>query len=220
MPPSNEFYSEEDVQTILRLASQSGAQAGLSRDQLLQMAQEIGLSQEAVARAESQLAKVKEEAAAKAEEAESRIEYRSQVMGSFRGHAISYVAVNLGLVMTWLATTNPPNHDFWPIYPMLGWGFGLIGHLTSVFNKGAFEEGFRQWQKEKNLVGLGSRLLKQPNSSLEGSPIDEFMLHLSQSGVRNRLEAIKLYRQATGSSLTTAKQVIDDYAVRNPNMFR
>jgi hypothetical protein len=45
---------------------------------------------------------------------------------SFRAHATSYLLVMALLVAIWLLTT--PGGYFWPIWPMLGWGFGLASH--------------------------------------------------------------------------------------------
>lgn len=50
-----------------------------------------------------------------------------------RAHATSYVMM-MGLLLTiWLLTS--PGHYFWPIWPMLGWGFGLIAHALSALSQ-------------------------------------------------------------------------------------
>ena len=46
--------------------------------------------------------------------------------GSFRAHATSYLLVMALLVAIWLLTS--PGGYFWPVWPMLGWGFGLAAH--------------------------------------------------------------------------------------------
>ena len=46
--------------------------------------------------------------------------------GSFRTHATSYLLVMALLVAIWLLTS--PGGYFWPVWPMLGWGFGLAAH--------------------------------------------------------------------------------------------
>jgi hypothetical protein len=52
---------------------------------------------------------------------------------AFIDHARSYMAVNLLLVVIWLMTT--PGHYFWPMWPMLGWGIGLLAHAMATFNR-------------------------------------------------------------------------------------
>jgi hypothetical protein len=47
----------------------------------------------------------------------------------WRMHLVSYVAVILGLWLIWALTgAGYP----WPIWPMLGWGLGLLGHRGQV----------------------------------------------------------------------------------------
>jgi Domain of unknown function (DUF1707)/2TM domain len=52
---------------------------------------------------------------------------------SFLGHLGSYLAVNLLLVAIWAATGRG---YFWPIWPMLGWGFAVVSHALSAYLPG------------------------------------------------------------------------------------
>lgn len=53
---------------------------------------------------------------------------RADVIG-LRVHAAAYVLVVAGLWLVWAMTgTGHP----WPIYPMLGWGLGLLGHWAGA----------------------------------------------------------------------------------------
>ena len=45
-------------------------------------------------------------------------------------HFATYLAVNALLVVIWAMTS--PGH-FWPIWPMLGWGIGVIANAVSVY---------------------------------------------------------------------------------------
>ena len=47
---------------------------------------------------------------------------------ALRAHATSYAGVNGGLVAIWGATGAG---EFWPIWPILGWGFGLAWHWAA-----------------------------------------------------------------------------------------
>lgn len=51
-----------------------------------------------------------------------------------RAHATSYVMVMALLVAIWLLTSHEHAY-FWPIWPMLGWGFGLIAHVVSALSQ-------------------------------------------------------------------------------------
>jgi len=48
----------------------------------------------------------------------------------FAGHALTYLTVNTFLVVIWYLTGA---HFFWPIFPLCGWGIGVIMHAWDVF---------------------------------------------------------------------------------------
>jgi class 3 adenylate cyclase len=72
---------------------------------------------------------------------------RIRAKRAFEHHAMVYVAVNLLLIAVW-ALTGPgyANHrhgsgaDFWPIWPILGWGLGLGLHYWTVFRQRPISE--------------------------------------------------------------------------------
>jgi class 3 adenylate cyclase len=72
---------------------------------------------------------------------------RIRAKRGFELHATVYVAVNLLLIAIW-ALTGPgyANHrhgsglDFWPIWPVLGWGLGLGLHYWTVFRQKPISE--------------------------------------------------------------------------------
>ncbi len=55
---------------------------------------------------------------------------RIRAKRAFGLHATVYVAVNLLLVAVWALTGRG---YFWPIWPILGWGVGLLVHYWTVF---------------------------------------------------------------------------------------
>ncbi len=55
---------------------------------------------------------------------------RIRAKRAFWVHLVMFVAVNALLVGIWAVTTAG---YFWPIWPMLGWSIGLVGHAVSVF---------------------------------------------------------------------------------------
>jgi hypothetical protein len=50
----------------------------------------------------------------------------------FRTHVVTYVVVNSFLVGIWAATGAG---YFWPVWPILGWGIGLVLHGWTVFGQ-------------------------------------------------------------------------------------
>jgi hypothetical protein len=56
----------------------------------------------------------------------------------FAGHVLVYLLVNTFLVAIWALTS----HDgfFWPIFPIGGWGIGLIMNAWDVLRGDEFDE--------------------------------------------------------------------------------
>lgn len=55
----------------------------------------------------------------------------------FRTHLFVYVVVNGALIVMWAVTGA---HLFWPIFPLLGWGIGLIFHAQDVYGRREISE--------------------------------------------------------------------------------
>jgi len=51
----------------------------------------------------------------------------------FRGHLLVYILVNTFLVVIWLLTD--PNGFFWPVFPIAGWGIGVIMNAWDVYGR-------------------------------------------------------------------------------------
>lgn len=49
----------------------------------------------------------------------------------FFPHLIMYIVVNAGLVVVWMATG--PDTFFWPAFPLLFWGGGVLVHAWNAF---------------------------------------------------------------------------------------
>ena len=45
-------------------------------------------------------------------------------------HLAVYLAVNALLIVIWAMTSGA---YFWPVWPMLGWGIGVVAHAVSVY---------------------------------------------------------------------------------------
>jgi len=83
-----------------------------------------------------------------AEEERTAIEYVRDLKG-FYTHLISYVAIMGGLVLIDLLTSPD---TFWAIWPMLGWGIGVLVHGVNVFEMTSFfGPGWEKKQIEKRL---------------------------------------------------------------------
>ncbi|MGH8825274.1 MAG: 2TM domain-containing protein [Jiangellaceae bacterium] len=54
----------------------------------------------------------------------------------FKGHLLVYALVNAFLVVIW-AMTNPDGF-FWPVFPIVGWGIGVVLNAWDVYQNDEF----------------------------------------------------------------------------------
>lgn len=73
---------------------------------------------------------------------------RVKAKRDFRNHAAVYGIVNAMLVVIWALSGQG---YFWPVWPILGWGVGLVLHgWTMFFEKPISEEEIRK-EMEKGI---------------------------------------------------------------------
>ncbi|MCC5615491.1 2TM domain-containing protein [Nostoc sp. CHAB 5836] len=116
-------YDSEDVQKILEIALTRKQEGEFSREQLIEMASELGIS--------SNILKTTEQNwLAQQEEERSQRTFNTFRRKAFWAHFVSFLAVNLFLILLNLITS--PSY-FWAIFPVLGWGLGLFFHWRSIY---------------------------------------------------------------------------------------
>lgn len=152
MAQEHRITSDEDVEEILKLAIRQSHESTTDlRQRLQQTATELGITPEAIARAEQQYFQgktIKEELR----------EYDEERRRSARLHLISYIAVNLGLLgINFLSAVGDKNPSLWALYPLVGWGIGLMIHLGSVyFTKPSItDDEFLAWRRRRSRALLG-----------------------------------------------------------------
>jgi hypothetical protein len=115
-------YSREEVDAILgRAVERERKTDDLSREQLVAIAQEVGVTPESIDRAI-------EEIAAEHQGEEELVRLRRRAWRGFVGHLVPYLCVNFMLVVINGLTTRFP----WALFPIVGWGIGLLLHLFAV----------------------------------------------------------------------------------------
>lgn len=63
-----------------------------------------------------------------------RAEKIAKEKAGFQVHLGMYIAVNLFLIAIWYFTTSPWGSVFpWFIFPLFGWGIGVIGHFVGAY---------------------------------------------------------------------------------------
>lgn len=109
-------FSEAEVEAILRRATARQEGASLSRDELADVLKQMNLDESSLDEA---IAEVDAERAIEAETAA----WKERRRRGFLGHAISFASVMSLLVAVNLLLTP---HVLWFVWPLLGWGFGLL----------------------------------------------------------------------------------------------
>ena len=133
-------YDSEDVQKILEIELTRKQKGEFSREQLLEMASELGISSD-------MLEKTEKKWLVQQEEERLRHTFNTFRRRAFRGHFVSFLAVNLFLILLNLITS--PSY-FWAIFPVLGWGLGLFFHWWSVYQSKSedYEIAFQKWRSQ------------------------------------------------------------------------
>ena len=85
------------------------------------------------------------------EPAGARHQATSRPSGVSGADLLAYVLVNTMLVVIWYVTGAD---FFWPIFPILGWGIGVVFHVWDVMSPGVDE---RQIQAEMDRLRGTSR---------------------------------------------------------------
>ena len=75
---------------------------------------------------------------------------RIRAVQGFRTHAAAYLVVNVFLIGVWAVTSRD---YFWPVWPILGWGIGLVFNWWAVYKT----EGITEDQIESEMERIRSR---------------------------------------------------------------
>ena len=200
-----QFYSESDAQEILRRAASSHTPAGgLSRDELLRSAAELGVSPEAVARAEA-------EYFAEREKNRDIDEFRRQHRSDFRTHLVVYGIINTFLLCINLLSSAD---HLWFLYPLLGWGIGIAIHGYTTYNENSNEwrQEFEEWKRKRNWEPSSVTAAEDVRSVLERE-----LMNARDSGQDiSKIDLIKQVRQGTGLGLKDSKDAVEHYLRQNP----
>lgn len=74
---------------------------------------------------------------------------RLKARREFWQHVGVYVLVNALLVVVWAVTGD--GGYFWPMWPLLGWGIGLVLHAWETFQRPISEEAIRKEMEKGHL---------------------------------------------------------------------
>ena len=70
----------------------------------------------------------------------------------FRRHLVAYLLVNALFWVLWLlnGAKHYGNGVPWPVWPMFGWGIGLVSHYVGAFVNTRYDSVQREYDKLKN----------------------------------------------------------------------
>jgi len=125
--PEGRRYTEDEVRAILEraLTRSRSPSSGMSHDELVAAAAEIGISATDIARAADEVEGGRDEREARAHILDVR-------RRGFSAHLWAFLGVNVFLLAINLLTTPA---ILWFVFPLLGWGLGLFFHARVGLSK-------------------------------------------------------------------------------------
>lgn len=136
-----EKYSNDEMERILQRALSRRSQSGdVSREQLMEIGRELGLS-------ESELLKAIDDELRYGAFDEAKEEIVEKRRKEWRNHLLWYIGVNILTVSLNLAADDRLT---WAFGTLFGWGAGMVAHTISVF-----------FPKEKELDKAAKKLLRK-----------------------------------------------------------
>lgn len=118
-------YNSEEMQQILEVAFKRKQQGEFTREQIIEIASELGVSSESLIAAENEWLK-------KQVEVKKEAMSNDQKQQDFKSHFMVFLIVNGFLILLNLFTGSG---YFWAIFPLLGWGLGLLLHWMNAYKK-------------------------------------------------------------------------------------
>lgn len=144
---TQEFYEEGEAEEILRRAMKTDTTGAVDRNRLLSMASDLGISEESIVRAESQMEAERQESLSKQQDAALRADFKTYRKNRFFTDFSSYLSVNLLMVFIWWFTGR---HYFWPGWLIGIWGIEVFGDMLNLFTWS--DKDFERWKRKRERV--------------------------------------------------------------------
>lgn len=121
-----EKYTQEEMELILQRALSQKSQGGdISREQLIEVGKELGLTEQDLERA---VADEKHNGTALKEAREEVLEKKKQ---GWKEHFLWYIGVNS--ITMGLNFMQEDGRFTWALFMLLGWGIGMASHTITTF---------------------------------------------------------------------------------------
>ena len=89
---------------------------------------------------------IREYGSAPEDDTRARAVARLKKKADFRNHLLAYLVVNTAVVVIWFMTGA---HFFWPVFPILGWGIGVVFHAQDVYGTNEISEADIRHEMER-----------------------------------------------------------------------
>jgi hypothetical protein len=155
-----DFYTEEQVQQILHKAIARKSQGqDLSRDQVREIASELGISDTDFAIAEQEW--LNQNVLDR-----ERVAFDTYRKKKFRDHALKYTIINAFLMGINFVISGRIS---WAIYPLLGWGLAvaLDAWATYQTDSDEYEKQFQQWSRKQKRSQIAAQITDKVTARLE-----------------------------------------------------
>jgi hypothetical protein len=145
------FYSEDEVQEILRLAVRGGSERGFSRERLLQTAAELGISAEDVLQAAGEMEANRRQGAERLAREKDRVEYRKYLVNKLVGKCVRTFCTIIMLVGFDLYTSGfHLNLESWSIWVSVFLLFGPLKRAGELYGDHWLnEDRFQAWRRTR-----------------------------------------------------------------------
>lgn len=155
-----DYYTEEQVQQILHTAIARKSQGqDLSRNQVREIASELGISDADFALAEQDWLN-------QSIQDHERVEYDIYRKKKFHDGLLKYTLVNAFLIGINLMTSGNVS---WAVYPFLGWGLAvaLDAWATYQTDSAEYEKQFQQWSRQQKRSQIAAQITDKVTAKLE-----------------------------------------------------
>ncbi len=155
-----DYYTEEQVQQILHKAIARKSQGqDLSRNQVREIAAELGISDADFAIAEQDWLN-------QSLQDRERVDYDVYRKKKFRDHLLKYALVNAFLIGINLLTSGSVS---WAVYPLLGWGLAVALDAWATYQTDSqeYEKQFQQWLRQQKRSQIAAQITDKVTAKLE-----------------------------------------------------
>ncbi|NEP00226.1 MAG: 2TM domain-containing protein [Symploca sp. SIO2E9] len=153
-------YHQEDIQQILNLAIARQVDGGeFSREQLVEMASELGITSDTLLEAE-------QEWLLQQQEQQQRDQFNIYRRSKLRQSIGKYLITNSFLVVLNFLTAG---HLSWSLYILLVWGLGLALQVWNNYQLHGeeYEQAFQKWNRRQQLAQAAQSVFTRINNWLK-----------------------------------------------------